>query len=263
MREQCKALTAQRVQYADALAPLLVDPPADAVLDFADLCRAKLHVAYGNGVEDFTASQASDANLAVRMQANGSVARRELADQLATLHETPPANLRTAFYWLWNRVFGSFVKANAKPAPAVVDEDESLAKPGGGGDRQVCAQVAGWAVFTLMNDKGNTKYVPLLKKLKAELPSEPSEEPMDSAVAYVLARQHFGGLTAVSSVTITAFAMAQSVLAANLTPERLGEHGSRAYDVAVEHVKADPGIRAAYQVCVCRGPAPCSTYLPL
>lgn len=248
LREQSRALTAGKAEYAEAFAPLLAEPPADAVLDFADLCRAKLHVAYGNGVEDFTASQASDANLAVRMQANGSTARRELADQLAAAHDTPPTNLRTAFYWLWKAVFEAFVTANAKAAPAVIDEGEQLATPGGSGDRQVCAQVAGWAVYTLQKDTANAKYVPLLKKLKVELPSEPSEEPMDPAVAYVLARQHFGGLTAVSSVTITAFAMAQSVLAANLTPERLGEHGSRAYDMAVEHVKADSSVRAAYQV---------------
>ena len=248
MREQCKSLTSRKPRYADVFAPLLVDPPANAVLDFADLCRAKLHVAYGNGVEDFTASQATDACLAARMQANGSVARRELADQLATTYETPPANLRTAFYWLWKAVFEAFVKANAKPAPAVIDEGEQLVTPGGAGDRQVCAQVAGWAVHTLLKDAANAKYKPLLKKLKVKLPSEHSDEPMDSAVAYVIARQHFGGLTAVSSVTITAFSMAQSVLAANLTPERLGEHGSRAYDVAVEHVKADQSVRAAYQV---------------
>lgn len=188
------------------------------------------------------------------MQANGSRVRRELADFLATLHATPPANLRTAFYWLWQGVFEAFKKANAKPAPAVIDE-EPLATPGGAGDRQVCAQVAGWAVYTLLQDKANSKYKMLLQKLKVPLPSESSQEPLDPAVAYVIARQHFGGLTAVNSATITAFAMAQSVLAMNLTPERLGEHGSRAYDVAVEHVKADADVRAAYQARSCHAPS--------
>ena len=78
LRELCGAVLELKPQYASDYAPLLVEPPAQSVLAFADACRAALLVAYGNGVEDFTASQATVASIAVRMQVN------------PTTHHLPP-----------------------------------------------------------------------------------------------------------------------------------------------------------------------------
>eukprot|EP00966_Prymnesium_polylepis_P311243 7190543-Prymnesium_polylepis.1 len=49
-------------------------------------------------------------------------------------------------------------------------------------------------------------------------------------------------------MVISAFFAAQTLLAANLTPALLVRHGPKAYDLAVEMVKTDAGVRAAFRV---------------
>ena len=69
----------------------------------------------------------------------------------------------------------------------MIDEESGCAPGGEAGDRQMCAQVAGWAVKTLDADPDNAKCKPLLRALKVSLPDGTDGLwILDPAVAYVL-----------------------------------------------------------------------------
>ena len=135
-------------------------------------------------------------------------------------HGKEEARARDLFYALWTPdLFMRRVEANANWSLFCPDEAPGLADVHGaafdelyeryereGRARRVVpaqqvwfkiieAQMETGTPYMLYKDAANAKYKPLLKKLKVKLPSEHSDEPMDSAVAYVIARQHFGGLT--------------------------------------------------------------------
>ena len=253
LREEAERLGDGQESYAAAFAPLRVGPPSEELLAFAGLARSTLHDAYGDAKEDYTGAHAVDAGYSVRIQAAGSVVRRRLCDALIELHEQPaPTGLRVAFFRLWAAVYERFavVSANAVAAPAVFDDPKDAASSDGGeGDRQVCANVAGWVLHSLTSNAAMSQFGPLLDKLKVELPSDPEScGVLEPAVRFVLAKQHFGGLTGVSTSGLNAFALAQAIMSANLTPAHMTEHGPRAYNLAVENTKADSGVRAAFKV---------------
>ena len=225
------------------------------MIGFACFARSMLHDAFGNATEDYTRTSTADACYSARVQGNGSVARRRVQDEVRRLHATPPPSvldaLCVAVFDFWAAVWERFVSMNAVAPPAVSEAEAPRCGVGGPSVdvRPMCAQLAGWAVGTLLANRAKSRFAPLLRHVKVTLPDDPgAERDVGPAVRFVLARQHYGGLTAVNSMVISAFFAAQTLLAANLTPALLVQHGPKAYDLAVEMVKTDVGVRAAFQV---------------
>ena len=69
----------------------------------------------------------------------------------------------------------------------------------------------------------------------------------DPTVLYMLARQQYGGLTALTVQANTAFALAQAELSSMLTKEDIAVSGAHAFQIAVDHVKACPAVSAAFR----------------
>jgi hypothetical protein len=119
-------------------------------------------------------------------------------------------------------------------------------------DRQVMGVVAGWAVFSLRAvcaKKGaaptDRAMLPLLDKLI--VPEGISGLTLrDPVVLYLLARQQYGGLTAVLSEALTAFCLAQAHLSSMLTKEDIATHGAAAFNIAVDHVRSCEAVRLAF-----------------
>ena len=215
------------------------------VMHFATMARNKLHDAYGNAAEDYVRTQAQEACFAARAQACGSVCRRAMGDALLALHVDPPPGQRVAVFDWWRQVWTRFAELNAVAPPAVIEKTPLQPQS----SREVCAQLAGWAVGTLLANSAKARYAVLLQSVKVKLPEQPGTlATIEPAIRFVLARQHFGGLTAVNTSMINAFTAAQSIMVVNLTPELMAKHGGQAYGLAVETAKADMGVRAAFEV---------------
>ena len=93
----------------------------------------------------------------------------------------------------------------------------------GAKDRSVMAMVAGWAVFSLRAaaTKQGSRMEHLVPLLDAMIvkggPAAMCQK--DPAVLYMLARQQFGGLTAVTPAALDAFCLAQALVSAHLSME--------------------------------------------
>ena len=63
---------------------------------------------------------------------------------------------------------------------------------------------------------------------------------------FLLARQQFGGLTAITMETLSAFVAAQNVLSTNLAQKRIAKLGAHAFQAGVDAVVADSSITDSF-----------------
>ena len=68
----------------------------------------------------------------------------------------------------------------------------------------------------------------------------------DPAVLYLLARQRFGGLTAITPKCLDFFNMAQNVMHTFLTPEHIRTHAAQTFQKGVDAINCNPGIAEAF-----------------
>lgn len=63
----------------------------------------------------------------------------------------------------------------------------------------------------------------------------------DPSVLYMLARQRFGGLTAITKEALDAFCVAQALISAHLSLPMIAHYGQHAFNTGVEAVLASEG----------------------
>ena len=66
----------------------------------------------------------------------------------------------------------------------------------------------------------------------------------DPAVLYMLARQRFGGLTAITLPALDVFCQAQALLSAHLSQDMIAHFGQKAFAVGVDAVRGSKGVRS-------------------
>lgn len=246
---------ARRRLLAPVLAPgedeeSSVPAPSAELLKFAERLQTKLHTAYGDATE-LPAAQHADANLQLRLDAVGSAERRALSAAWLALPGVDPGERGGAarLSLFWTDVLTEFKRAQ-QPAGFLAAPELPTATEDAG-DRQVMAVVGGWAVFSLraVLKKGAVRLRPLLRLLeKLILQEGPGSEGLtDPATLYLLARQQFGGLTALTPNALTFFDLAQRVLASHLTKERIAQAGVHTFQIGVNAVLSDAGVTAAFE----------------
>ena len=114
------------------------------------------------------------------------------------------------------------------------------------------AVIGGWAVFSLHRrcskahaSKADRALLPLLELLIVK-EGPASQGLKDPAILFLLARQQYGGLTAITPSCLTAFTLAQAELSSQLTKEHLARMGPHTFQLAVEHVKRSEIVMRAF-----------------
>ena len=231
------------------LAPLAAEEPTAELLGFCDYIRGHLHEAYGKATE-LPSSSWADANLTLRLGAIGPDVRKELSKrwlQLPGVTGGSGSKARLVLYW--DAVLQAFKRLNrVKDIPAApVEEPEA---EGSGSDEQVMGVVGGWAVFSLraMCERGGANVKKLVPLIDAFVVPEGADSMSlrDPAVLYLLARQQFGGLTAITPSARMAFTLAQSVLSSYLTQDSIAQLGVHAFQAGVDAVASDSSVRSAF-----------------
>ena len=93
--------------------------------------------------------------------------------------------------------------------------------------------------------KADRALLPLLEQLIVK-EGPASQGLKDPAILFLLARQQYGGLTAITPSCLTAFTLAQAELSSQLTKEHLARTGPHAFQLAVEHVKRSENVMRAF-----------------
>ena len=112
---------------------------------------------------------------------------------------------------------------------------------------QVMAMVGGWAVFSLLKVASKPSAPAALKVLKPLLQSlvvsggTAEMGVTDPAVLYLMARQRFGGLTAIKLPVLEWFTVTQHKLAAYLSQVMVVRYGAHAFQKGVDAVSLDTG----------------------
>ena len=258
--EEVQCVRATRVAL---LAPLLAltvggEPPAPELLELGGAVRGLLHGGFAEGV-GYQEAEWQAACSASYFSAVGVVPARRLSQlALATVSEDVRAlhgaHAHLDIFWL--RVYRAFTSAcHEHHRSAVADMPaahlEPLQEEGLGDDRQVMGVVGGWAVFSLRADysraraaKADAQLVPLLDQMGIKGGADSSST--DPAVLYLLARQRFGGLTAITPKCLDFFNMAQNVMHTFLTPEHIRTHAAQTFQKGVDAINCNPGIAEAF-----------------
>ena len=112
------------------------------------------------------------------------------------------------------------------------------------------AVVGGWAVFSdrATCKKGGADLQRLLPLFDALIVPEGagSMDIRDPAVLYLLARQQFGGLTAITMPALGFFNMAQALLSSHLTQPLIAQFGAHTFQIGVEDVVRNQTLRATF-----------------
>ena len=220
------------------------------LLGFAQAWRKKLHVAFGNATE-LPSAQHAMANLTLRLEAVGPGARAELSQAWLKLAGVVPgergANARLSLFW--NETLSAFKRLNVPAGRKAKAVPEQLIAREDAGDRTVMGVPGGWAVFSLRSKAKNKPALqwtlPLLDALM--LPDGAGSGGLtDPATLYLLARQQFGGLTALTLGALTFFDLAQRVLSSHLTKQRIAEFGIHTFQFGVNAVLANQGVSSAF-----------------
>jgi hypothetical protein len=112
-------------------------------------------------------------------------------------------------------------------------------------DKQVMAVVSGWAVFSLRGRARKPRsreraFLPLLDAMVVA-GGAAAMAACDPATLYVLARQRYGGLTAVKPEVLRSFCKAQAILSSHLSPDFVAYYGAKAFGMGVTAVLASEG----------------------
>jgi hypothetical protein len=185
--------------------------------------------------------------MVMRGRSIGAEVQRELSGAyLDMLAEPRPARARAQLGLFWERVLVRFKLINSVKAESPVERKINLKA-----DAQVSGMIAGWAVGSLLDrcskpraHAADAALVPLLKRLL--VPEWATQSERNPVVLNLLARQQFGGLRAVTSSALTAFALAQANLSAHLTQEDIYTHKQYAYTIAMTHAKRSEAVKAAF-----------------
>ena len=258
--EEHQCVRATRVAL---LAPLLAltvggEPPAPELLELGGAVRGLLHGGFTEGV-GYQEAEWQAACSASYFSTVGVVPARRLSQlALATVSKDVRAlhgaHAHLDIFWL--RVYRAFTSACYEHRRAAVADMpaahlEPLQEEGLGDDRQVMGVVGGWAVFSLRADysraraaKADAQLVPLLDQMGIKGGADSSST--DPAVLYLLARQRFGGLTAIPPKCLDFFNMAQNVMHTFLTPECIRTHAGQTFQKGVDAINCNPGIAEAF-----------------
>jgi hypothetical protein len=107
----------------------------------------------------------------------------------------------------------------------------------------VVGNILGALVHSIEADSKYRRFLPLLKELK----TDKSVPAGDKVLQYLLACQLYGGLTAVSKPFIEVFVGVSAKMTDGLQLPQLAKYGPAAFTLAVEQVKADAEVAAAFE----------------
>ena len=262
-RPTALALVKEDATNRPTLAPLLAVTATPTALAWCEELRNVFVGAYATASE-YPKTQADEANLALRMLCFGSSVRAAMRRGfVAALHpEGVPAGLKVVVYELLRGMYETFklalsTVAPPAPPPAVVEVDVEA------GD--VVTFVASWALSRELvkaveavcgrGGKEAAWGLPLLLRL-VEPREDAVERVMDSGYMYIRSRELYGNLVYAKQRVRDAFSLVQAILEANLTVKHLRVHGPRAYQLAVDAVRAAPPVKAALHGLFADAPVP-------
>ena len=187
---------------ATLLGPFLAEAPSEAVVAFSGKWREVAHLAY-EAASRLSVAQHAEANLKLRLGLAGPEVRQALSRAwLAVPGVEGGDGSKARLVLFWDAALQAFKQLNAPvdeapPAPAgAADHAASDAAR----DRRVMAVVGGWAVYSLKGrcKNGSAKDQLLLPLLLELIVPEGAGglSVRDPATLFLLARQQFGGLTA-------------------------------------------------------------------
>ena len=194
----------ERAARRALLGPMLAEEPSPAVLAFCRKWRELAHAAYAKAAS-LPAAQHAEANLALRLGVVGPEVRGALsAAWLAVPEVGVVARSKARLVLFWNDALQEFKRLNApvETEPEAPAGEVEHAASDAERDRRVVLVIGGWVAFSLIGrcKKGSAAAQALLPLLKALVIPEGTDglSLRDPATLFMLARQQFGGLTALT-----------------------------------------------------------------